>query len=190
MNRPAGNEMKAGRSLTRSSKNLLGRRVNAAVRALPTATSAVVTAAPSMRSRCSMKPPSSTTAIDTIHLFFSASAWAAAIIFFTSADVRQGFVRMVLSGSRPASAGATIWQTAIVRRDVKALAREPLPRYAGNVMSRIPYPRIAIVALLAALSGVPQGGARADQREDFLAGRIKQCPGCDLAGANFKRSDL
>ena len=39
-------------------------------------------------------PASSTIAIDTFHLFFSASALQAAIIFCASAEVRQGLVRM------------------------------------------------------------------------------------------------
>src|SRR5262245_47008328 len=50
--RPAGKLAKAGRSLTRSSKNLLGRLVIAAVRALPIATSAEIGATPSMRLKC------------------------------------------------------------------------------------------------------------------------------------------
>ena len=32
--------------------------------------------------------------------------------------------------------------------------------------------------------------AWADQRNDFLAGTTKDCPGCDLAGINRKRGDL
>src|SRR2546428_12127537 len=32
--------------------------------------------------------------------------------------------------------------------------------------------------------------AHADQREDFLAGRTRECPRCDLSGLNFKRRDL
>src|SRR5262245_26205848 len=32
--------------------------------------------------------------------------------------------------------------------------------------------------------------ARADQREDFLAGRARDCPRCDLSGQTFKRRDL
>src|ERR1044071_7512435 len=45
----------------------------------------------------------------------------------------------------------------------------------------------ACLILLAALSSTP---AHADQRADFLAGRTRECPRCDLAGGNFKRRDL
>ena len=45
----------------------------------------------------------------------------------------------------------------------------------------------ACLILLAALSSTP---AQADQRADFLAGRTRECPRCDLAGGNFKRRDL
>src|SRR5262249_44554008 len=94
MRMPAGKPAKAGRSLTRSSKNLLGRLVIAEGRALPNETSAEIGAAPSMRSKPSKMPASSTIATETFHLFFSASAMQAAIIFFTSAAVRHGLLRM------------------------------------------------------------------------------------------------
>src|SRR5208283_205452 len=92
---PAGNVTKAGRSLTRSSKALLGRLVSAEVRALPSDTSAVTGEAPSMRVKPSRKPPSSTMEIATAQLFLPASASQAASIFFTSADVRHGLLRMI-----------------------------------------------------------------------------------------------
>src|ERR1700722_19388591 len=95
---PAGKLAKPGRSLTRSSKNLLGRRVMAEVRALPVATSAVMAAAPSMRVKPSRNPPSSTIEIETAHLFLAASASQAARIFFTSVDVRHCLVRMIGPG--------------------------------------------------------------------------------------------
>ena len=60
MRMPAGKSTKAGRSLTRSSKNLLGRPVMAEVRALPIDTSPEIRGAPSMRGKPSRKPPSST----------------------------------------------------------------------------------------------------------------------------------
>src|SRR4051812_43510531 len=94
MRMPAGNPAKAGRSLTRSSKNLLGRLVIAEVRALPNETSAEIGGAPSMRSKPSRMPASSTMVTETFHLFFSASAMQAAIIVFTSAEVRHGLLRM------------------------------------------------------------------------------------------------
>src|SRR5262245_36912997 len=78
----------------RSSQNLVERRDRPAVDALPMATSAVIGPAPSIRSRCSRKPESSTMAMLTAHLFLVASALQAAIIFWTSADVRHGLVRM------------------------------------------------------------------------------------------------
>src|SRR4051794_6951878 len=91
---PAGKPTKAGRSLTRSSKNLLGRLVRADVRAFPIDTSAEIGPTPSMRSNPSREPPSSTIATHTAHLFFSASATQTASMFLTSADVRQGLLRM------------------------------------------------------------------------------------------------
>src|SRR5262249_3499038 len=108
MRMPAGKPAKAGRSLTRSSKNLLGRLVIAEVRALPNETSAEIGGAPSMRSKPSRMPASSTMVTETLHLFFSASAMQAAIMVFTSAEVRHGLLRMASpcgesrSAARPA----------------------------------------------------------------------------------------
>src|SRR5262245_58564193 len=48
--------------------------------------------------------------------------------------------------------------------------------------------RIAALALLCA--ALATGGARADPRDDFLAGHSRACPKCNLAGADFKRRDL
>src|SRR5579864_1954313 len=160
MKRPAGNEMKAGRSLTRSSKSLLGRLVSAAVRALPTATSAVVTAAPSMRSRCSMNPPSSTIATVTFQLCLAASAMHAAIIVFTSADVRHGFVRIrslpqigvKVRRQRPRRQLAPAAPN-VKAYDVKALAREGLPRYVGLAMTIIVHPPTLTAAVAALIAG-------------------------------------
>src|SRR5262249_60863508 len=94
MRMPAGKPAKAGRALTRSSKHLLGRLVIAEVRALPNETSAEIGGAPSMRSKPSRMPASSTMVTDTFHLFFAASAMQAAIMVFTSAEVRHGLFRM------------------------------------------------------------------------------------------------
>src|SRR5262249_11665922 len=44
---------------------------------------------------------------------------------------------------------------------------------------------IVLAGMLACASA-----ARADQRDDFLAGRTRDCPLCDLTGQNFKRRDL
>src|SRR5262249_5244663 len=46
-----------------------------------------------------------------------------------------------------------------------------------------------LIAILFA-TGLAAGSARADQREDFLAGKTRSCPRCDLSGQNFKRRDL
>ncbi len=46
-----------------------------------------------------------------------------------------------------------------------------------------------LIAILLAMV-LAAGGARADQREDFLAGKTRSCPRCDLTGQNFKRRDL
>src|ERR1700730_10221090 len=93
---PAGKPAKAGRSLTRSSKNLLGRLVMAEVRALPIDTSPEIVGAPSTRSKPTRKPPSSTIEIATAHLFLAASASQAASIFFTSANVTHRLVGLVV----------------------------------------------------------------------------------------------
>src|ERR1700731_2621987 len=45
-------------------------------------------------------------------------------------------------------------------------------------------------AALATMLALPPGLARADQRADFLGGLTRDCRGCDLSGANFKRHDL
>src|SRR5215472_2846006 len=47
---------------------------------------------------------------------------------------------------------------------------------------------IALLAALVVIAAV--GAARADERADFLAGLTRNCPRCDLSGANFKRHDL
>src|SRR6202008_616702 len=94
MRMQAGKPAEAGRSLTRASKNLLGRLVIAEVRALPVDTSAELAGAPSMRRNPSRKPPSSTIEIATAHLFLTASASQAASIFLTSDDVRHGLLRI------------------------------------------------------------------------------------------------
>src|SRR5438034_10033939 len=105
--------MKAGRSLTRSSHSLVGCLVSAAVRALPSATSGVVGPAPSSRSSRYGTPASSTIAIDTFHLFLSASALQAAIIVWASSVVRQGLVRMSSPGEKCGDAIGAYW----IRRD-------------------------------------------------------------------------
>src|SRR5580700_11941277 len=96
--RHAALDQDAGGSLMRSSKNLLGRLVMAEVRALPIDTSAEIAGVPSMRSKPSKNPASSTMEIATDHLFLVASASHAASIFLTSDKVRVGLVRMRSSG--------------------------------------------------------------------------------------------
>src|SRR5262249_18740201 len=91
---PAGELPKAGRSLTRASQNLVGCLVSAEALAFSGATVAEIAGAPSMRSRLSSTPASSTTAIVTFQWFFSASARQAASICRASDDVRQSLVRM------------------------------------------------------------------------------------------------
>src|SRR5262244_1270942 len=49
-------------------------------------------------------------------------------------------------------------------------------------------PARLIAILFATLAAA--AGARADPREDFLAGKTRSCPRCDLSGQNFKRRDL
>src|ERR1700694_4704891 len=77
-------------------------------------------------------------------------------------------------------------------RSVKRSPVSHAPRRAKNGMMKAPaagrWRRVALAALLA--TAVQTTIVRADQREDFLAGRTRECPRCDLAGANFKRRDL
>src|SRR5260370_6886188 len=54
-----------------------------------------------------------------------------------------------------------------------------------KLMSHLRLPAVAFLAAMAVTAR-----AEAGQREDFLAGRVKECPGCDLSGSNFKRRDL
>src|SRR6516162_1769113 len=91
---PAGKLVNAGRSFTRSSKNLLGRLVRAEVLALPMATSAEMGPVPSIRWKPSKWAPSSTTATATFHRFLTASVSQASRIFFTSDKDKQGLVRI------------------------------------------------------------------------------------------------
>ena len=44
-----------------------------------------------------------------------------------------------------------------------------------------------LVATLLTLAALP---AAADQVADLISGKIKECRGCDLTGANFKKADL
>src|SRR5262245_14725884 len=58
----------------------------------------------------------------------------------------------------------------------------------GGEASRWRRAAVLIASILTMASTVAP--ARADQREDFIAGRTRECPRCDLAGASFKRRDL
>ena len=50
--------------------------------------------------------------------------------------------------------------------------------------------RTNLLVVAAAVSMLGTAAARADRRDDFLAGRTRNCVHCDLSGANFKRHDL
>src|ERR1700728_982386 len=116
--RVPGKSAKAGRVLTMSSKNLLGRPVMAEVRALPSETSPEIRGAPSMRAKPSRMPLSSSTEIATAQLFLPASASQAAMIFFTSADVNAFLVRINAPGL------AAIYSGFASRRWLTSLQRE------------------------------------------------------------------
>ena len=47
-----------------------------------------------------------------------------------------------------------------------------------------------LAACLFLVTGLAAAAAQGGEREDFLAGRSRECPRCDLAGMNFKRRDL
>src|SRR5262245_20272896 len=58
-------------------------------------------------------------------------------------------------------------------------------------MKYMKLPPLPIPAFLAAVIALAcPAAAQADPREDFIAGRTKACPGCDLSGVSFKRRDL
>lgn len=50
--------------------------------------------------------------------------------------------------------------------------------------------RIGSLTLLALAAMIAATPVLADQRDDFIAGKTKDCPGCDLHGINKKRADL
>src|SRR5690606_3292942 len=67
------------------------------------------------------------------------------------------------------------------RLDVYRIDRQEVPETAA-----------AADAAPAAESGaaVEAGAGVTDPQEQFLAGRTRECPGCDLAGADLRRLDL
>src|SRR3982074_1968829 len=60
----------------------------------------------------------------------------------------------------------------------------------GSMSKGIKAPRRTTAACMIVLATLSSTLAHADQREDFLAGRTRECSRCDLAGMNFKRRDL
>jgi hypothetical protein len=60
----------------------------------------------------------------------------------------------------------------------------------GSMSKDIKASRRMTAACLIVLVALCSTRAHADQREDFLAARTRECPRCDLAGVNFKRRDL
>src|SRR5579864_9107716 len=90
---PAGESRGCGALLHNVLESFGGVRAAAAVCALSVAIAALCPWAPSKRSRCSRYPPSSTTAILTFHLFFSASTLQAATIFCASAALKHDLFR-------------------------------------------------------------------------------------------------
>src|SRR3977135_3720958 len=60
----------------------------------------------------------------------------------------------------------------------------------GSMSKGIKAPRRTTAACMIVLAALSSTLAHADQREDFLAGRTRECSRCDLAGMNFKRRDL
>src|SRR5438045_2402147 len=124
-------------------------------------------------------------AMATFQLFFSASAAQAAIIFFTSAEVRQGLVRIRHSNSGHCcntARGSPCYGSR--RAGAMSISGDPMISAKFRISVLAPLLAAALASTLAA------AGARAEPRDDFLAGRTKACAGCDLTGANFKRRDL
>src|SRR5690242_3037355 len=82
---------------------------------------------------------------------------------------------------------AMIGQCAHAKSDL----RMPAVRAPGmNRVSECLVSGRIIAAALIALATFSSNPAHGDQRADFLAGRTRECPRCDLAGMNFKRRDL
>src|SRR5207247_3182501 len=80
-------------------------------------------------------------------------------------------------------------------RGAADVARPPADRYESSSMASGSIMRTAgrsvLSGLLAGLVLLSQGAdAHADARAEFLAGRARECPRCDLSGLNFKRRDL
>src|SRR5262249_59308117 len=103
----------------------------------------------------------STIAIATFQLLRSASARQAAIIFFTSAEVRHGLVRMVSPVPRDPGRPRACYGS----RAVRALSIRCMSMLFVKC-------RVLMSSLLAVplVSLAAPGAAQADPREDFLAG--------------------
>src|SRR5271154_3456772 len=123
-------------------------------------------------------------AMATFHPFFSASAAQAAIIFFTSAEVRHGLVRIRHSNSGDCGNTARGVQC-YGSRPARAMSISGDPMISAKLRNSV----LAQLLAAALASTLAAAGAGAEPRDDFLAGRTKACAGCDLTGANFKRRD-
>ena len=66
----------------------------------------------------------------------------------------------------------------------------PTGRYAQSGAEAMTWNRKLLAPAAAALLLVACSAKAAPRSADFLAGKVKDCPGCDLAGANLKRLDL
>src|SRR5262245_30589054 len=69
------------------------------------------------------------------------------------------------------------------------LDRSFLPYVYAESATMVRNPPAGLIAILFA-TVLAAGSACADQREDFLSGKTRSCPRCDLSGQSFKRRDL
>src|SRR3569833_410623 len=121
--------------------------------------------------------------------------------FRTSASITSGEPLMPVSlvwacaalvsapGSR-APARATIESANV--QDLRMREERPLSECKSRPFRQQERPgmRVTIAAIAATLVFLTASPVFADQVADLIAGTIKQCRGCDLHGANFKKAEL
>src|ERR1041384_1804918 len=96
--------------------------------------------------------------------------------------------------TQPAAARACIRSSLLRGVDAPCFSH-PNPTLLSTTAARamMPEGRVRVLARLTVIlfaATWAANGAWADQREQFLAGKTRDCPRCDLSGQNFKRRDL
>jgi uncharacterized protein YjbI with pentapeptide repeats len=95
-------------------------------------------------------------------------------------------------GSRSAQVGASnLHRAAMVGQSTGGTAPVAKRRHGkARKLARLACTMCAAIAVSLASAILSCALAQADPRAEFLAGRSRDCPRCDLAGMNFKRRDL